>query len=324
MKAVVHTQYGSPAVLQLKDIEKPTPKDNEVLIKIYATTVTSAECNMRRGQPIWGRLILGLRGPRKRLSVLGLEFSGEVEAIGKTVTRFKKGDKVFGFTGFGLRAYAEYKCMPETGSLALKPANTTYEEAAAAVDGASTALFFLKKAQLQHGQKILINGASGSIGTYAVQLAKYFGAEVTAVCSAKNSALVQSLGADKVIDYTQEDFTRNGQHYDVIFDTIGKLSFSRCKNSLTERGGYLATTGLANMFLSFWTARSKGKRVISGMSIEKNEALLFLKERIEANQLKIVIDRRYPLEQIVEAHTYVDTGRKVGNVVITVAPQPPM
>ncbi len=211
MKAIVFAEYGSPDVLKLKEVEKPTPKDNEILIKVYATSVTSAECMMRRGKPTWGRVILGFTKPRKNLRILGLEVAGEIEAVGKAVKRFHSGDQVYGFTGFGVGAYAEYKCMRESGSLALKPANTTYEQAAAAVDGATTALFFLKnKANIQTGQKVLVIGASGSIGTYAIQLAKYFGAEVTGICSTRNLELVKSLGADKVIDYTGEDFTKSG------------------------------------------------------------------------------------------------------------------
>lgn len=320
MKAIVYEKYGTPDVLQLKDVEKPTPKANEVLIKVFATTVTSADSTMRKGEPLWGRLIIGLRKPRKKLTVLGLELAGEIEAIGTEVKRFKKGDRVFGFTGFGVGAYAEYKCMPEKGSLCLKPTNKSYEEAAAAVDGASTALFFLRdKANIQSGESVLIIGASGSIGTYAVQLAKYFGAAVTGVCSTKNIELVKSLGADKVIDYTQEDFTRNSETYDIIFDTVGKSSFSQCNGVLKGNGRYLPTTGLKNKFLSLWTSIIGGKQVVSGMSIEKTESLIFLKELIEAEKLQIIIDRCYPLAQIAEAHRYVDTGHKKGNVIITVA-----
>ncbi len=319
MQAVVFTHYGSADVLRLQKIAKPVPKDDEVLIKIFATTVTSAECAMRKGEPKWGRIILGLRKPRARFRTSGTELAGEVEAVGSAVKRFSPGDQVFGFTGFGLGAYAEYKCLPEQGSLALKPTNLAYAEAAASVDGASTALFFLRdKANIQPGQKVLINGASGSIGTYAVQLAKYFGAEVTGVCSTANVELVRSLGADTVIDYTKEDFTRSGQTYDIIFDTIGKSSFRRCKNALKPNGCYLPTTGLHNHLLMLWTALRGGKKVITGMSVEKNAALVFIKELIETGKLKPIIDRRYPLAQIAEAHRYVEKGHKKGNVVITV------
>jgi NADPH:quinone reductase-like Zn-dependent oxidoreductase len=229
---------------------------------------------------------------------------------------------VFGFTSFGLGACAEYKRMPETGSLALKPDNVTYEEAAAAVDGATTALFFLRdKAKIQPGQKVLINGASGSIGTYAVQLAKYFGAEVTGVCSTRNLELVRSLGADRVVDYTKEDFTERGESYDIIFDTVGKSSYARCKPSLTNHGRYVPTVGLWNNVLTLWTSVTGGKKVVTGMSSDKNEALPFLRDLIEAGTLTIVIDRRYPLTDIVEAHRYVEAGHKRGNVVVAV-PQP--
>lgn len=322
MKAMVWTAFGPPDVLRLEEVEKPIPRDDEVLIKVHATTVTSAECQMRQGRPLWGRVIIGFRKPRKRLRIMGIELAGEIVSTGKAVTRFKTGDQVYGFTGFSVSANAEYTRMRETASLCLKPANVSYIQAAAAVDGASTALFFLRdKANVQPGQKVLINGASGSIGTYAVQLAKYFGAEVTGVCSARNSELVKSLGADHVIDYTQQDFAATGQTYDIIFDTIGKSSFAHCKPALTADGCYLPTTGLHNSFLARWTRLRGGKRVISGMSIQKKEALAFIKTLIEQGRLKIIIDRCYPLEQIAEAHRYVETGRKQGNVVITIVEQ---
>ena len=320
MKAIVYEKYGPPDVLQLKEVEKPTPKDNEVLIKIYATTATAAEGMMRTGKPLWGRLILGIIKPRKKYRILGLELAGEIEAVGKDVSRFKPGDQVYGFRGFGTGALAEYKCMAEEGSLALKPANMTYEEAAATVDGATTALFFLRdKANIQRGQKVLIIGASGSIGTAAVQLARNFGAEVTGVCSTTNLELVKSLGADKVIDYTKEDFTKSDEAYDIIFDTVGKSSFSRCKGSLKKNGCYLPTVGLINYVLMLWTKIIGGKKVIAGMSVEKREALIFIRELIEAGKLKPVIDKHYSLEQAAEAHRYVEKGHKKGNVVITVA-----
>lgn len=318
MKAMVYTKYGPPDVLRMEEVERPIPGDDEVLVEVHATTATSAEGMMRRGEPLWGRVILGLGKPRRK--ILGLEFAGEISLMGRNVERFKKGDQVYGFTGFGLGAYAEYLCMPQKGSLGMKPANTTYEEAAAVVDGATTALFFLKdKANIQAGQKVLINGASGSIGTSAVQLARYFGAEVTGVCSTTNVELVKSLGADTVIDYTREDFTRNGRTYDVIFDTVGKSSFQRCKGSLEKNGCYLPTVGLMNYALALWTSIFSGKRVKSGMSISKAEALVFIKDLVEAGEIQTVIDRHYPLEQIAEAHKYVEKGHKKGNVVIAVS-----
>ncbi len=321
MKAVVYTKYGSPDVLQLKDVEKPLPKDNEVLIRVYATTAAASDTKSRKGNSPIGRLVMGVRNPRKRFRILGTELAGEIEAVGKDVTRFKKGDPVYGFTGIKLGAYAEYSCLPEKASLAIKPASLTYEEAAAVVDGASTALFFLRdQGKIHSGQKILIIGASGSIGTFAVQLAKYFGAEVTAVCGSTNIELVGSLGTDKVIDYTKEDFTKNGETYDIIFDTVGKSSFSRCKGSLKKNGRYLLTNGsiLMNYLLTLWTSLTSSKKMIFALSIEKTEALIFIKTLIEAGKIKPVIDRCYPLEQIVEAHKYVETGHKKGNVVITI------
>lgn len=321
MQAIVYEKYGPPEVLQLKEVEKPVPRDNEVLIRVYVTTVTTADCMMRKAETFMSRIILGFRTPRKKYRIPGIELAGEIEAVGKGVTRFRKGDQVYGFRGFGTGACAEYKCMPEKGSLALKPANLTYEEAAATVDGATTALFFLRdKGHIQRGQKILIIGASGSIGTFAVQLSRYFGADVTGVCSGTNVELVKSLGADRVIDYMKEDFTQNGETYDIIFDTVGKSSFSRCKRSLKNNGRYLVTTGggfLHYYALTLWTSLVGGKKFIFAMSVEKTEALMFLKELIEAGKIKPVIDRCYPLAQIVEAHRYVEKGHKKGNVVIT-------
>jgi NADPH2:quinone reductase len=248
---------------------------------------------------------------------MGMELAGEIESVGKQVTRFKQGDQVYAFTGFGLGGYAEYCRMPEKGSLAIKPANVTYEEAAAAVDGASTALFFLNKGGIRNGQEILINGASGSIGAYAVQLAKYFGAVVTGVCSTANLELVKSLGADRVIDYSTEDFTESGRTYDIIFDTVGKSSFSRCKGSLRKGGRYLLTVGWGSYLVMLWTAVVGSKKLITGMSVKKTDELVFLRELIEAGHIRPVIDTRFPLTEIVEAHRYVDKGHKKGNVVIT-------
>jgi NADPH:quinone reductase-like Zn-dependent oxidoreductase len=320
MKAIVCTKYGPPEVLRLAEVEKPAPKDNEVLIKIYATTATSPDCLMRSGESLLGRMIMGLKRPREKYRILGLELAGEVEAVGKDVKRFRKGDQVFGFTGFSPGAYAEYKCMSEAGSLAVKPSNMTYEEAVAAVDGATTALFFLKdKAHIKNGEKVLINGASGSMGTAAVQLAKYFGAEVTAVCSSVNIELVKSLGADKVIDYTKEDFTKNGKTYDIIFDVVSKSSFLQCKNSLKQNGRYIVTIhGMVPVIQTLWTRVVGNKRVLFTWSIDKAEALFFIRELIETGKFKAVMDSIYPLERIVEAHQFIEEGHKKGSVVVTV------
>jgi NADPH2:quinone reductase len=320
MRAVIYDHYGPPEVLSLAEIEKPAPQANEVLIRVHATTVTPSDVLMRSGRSVIGRIMLGLSKPRPRFQLLGTEFAGEIEAVGQQVTRFKAGDQVYAFRGFGTGTYADYKCMPEKQSLALKPANLTYEEATAVVDGASTALFFLKElGDIQPGQRVLINGASGSIGTYAVQLACYFGADVTGVCSAKNVELVKSLGAQQVVDYTQQDFTQNGQTYDLIFDAVGKSSFARCKPSLRPNGRYLVTKGnmLMNYAMTWWTSLRSGPKFVFGLSIEKNEALIFLKDLIESGRLKPVIDRCYPLEKVAEAHRYVEVGHKRGNVVIS-------
>lgn len=318
MRAVIHTRFGSPDVLRLVEVATPSPKPREVLVRIHATTVTSAETMMRQGRPLWGRVILGFIAPRRRLRTLGLEFAGEVAQVGSAVTRFRIGDRVFGFTGFGVGANADYKCLSQDASLSLMPANSSFAQAAAAVDGASTALFFLRdRAGIQTGHRVLVIGASGSIGTYAVQLAKHFGAHVTAVCSGRNAALVRELGADEVIDYTITDFTRNHAHYDVIFDTVGKSSYAQCRRVLHRSGCYLATTGLGNNLLAGWTAVTGGPRVKVGMSVQKKEALSFLRDLIETDRLQVVIDRDYPLEQIADAHRYVEQGHKRGNVVIT-------
>ena len=320
MKAIVYKKYGSPKMLELVEVEKPTPKANEVLIRVCATTVTTADCMMRRGDTFLSRILLGFTKPKKKYLILGTEFSGKIEAVGGTVKKFKSGDEVYGFRGFGTGCYAQYKCMNENGSLSLKPQNMSYEEAASVVDGATTALFFLKeKANIQKGQKVLINGASGSIGTFAVQLAKYFGAEVTGVCSTKNVALVSSLGADNVVDYTKEDFTKNEDRYDIIFDTVGKSSFAHCRKALTSKGQYIVTVMTFKSILqSFLTKIGNGKKVIFAMSVNKTEALNCIRTLIEEGKLKTIIDKRFSLEELPEAHAYVEEGHKKGNVAITV------
>ncbi|MFC8689560.1 NAD(P)-dependent alcohol dehydrogenase [Brevibacillus porteri] len=302
MRAVVCTKYGSPDVLELREVEKPRPKDNEILIKVHATTVTSGDCRIRAFQSpflLWipMRLVLGLKKPRN--PILGVELSGEIEAIGKHVTRFKKGDQVYALSGMRCGAHAEYICLKENAIVGVKPTNVTHEEAAAIPFGGTTALHFFRKGKLQKGQKVLIYGASGSVGTSAVQLAKYFGAEVTAVCSSANLDLVKSLGADNVIDYTREDFTKKEERYDIVFDAVGKETKSHCVKALSPNGIFLTVEG-------------------QGIAKVRTEDLDFLKELIEAGQIKAVIDRCYSLEQVSEAHRYVETGRKKGNVVIVV------
>ncbi len=324
MRAVVYDRYGPPDVLRLADVEQPVPKEDEVLVKVHATTVTRADCatreaNRRSGLAVTllSRAISGLRRPKQ--PILGTELAGEVAAVGPAVGEFAVGDHVFGSSGFRFGAHAEFICMRESARIAHMPAGMCFEEAATVCDGGLNALWCLTRADLQKGQRILIYGASGAIGTAGVQLARYFGADVTAVCSTKNLELVKSLGADRVIDYTQEDFTQNGQTYDVIFDAVGKHAFRRCRGSLKRGGRYLATDGLRNFILALWTARFGDKRVVFDIPPRYTKKdVLFLKELIEAGRYRAVIDRRYPLEDVVEATRYVETERKTGNVVLTI------
>ena len=325
MKAMVLTKFGPPDVLQLQEVAKPTPKDHEVLIRIYATTVTAGDCELRSLKvPLAFRLPLriyvGLIRPRPM--ILGQELAGEIEAVGKDVKRFRKGDQVFGWSGLRLGAYAEYTCLPEDGVLAIKPSTISYEEAAALAVGGLDAVYFLRKGHIQRGHKVLITGAGGSIGTFAVQLAKYFGAEVTAVDSTGKLDMLRSIGADQVIDYTQADFTKSGETYDVIFDVVGKSSFTRSVRSLTHNGRYLlGNSRLSQRVRGQWTSRRSSKQVIpwkARTASEYTEDFKFLTELIEAGKIQSVIDRCSPLEQTAQAHRYVDTGQKKGNVVITV------
>jgi len=329
MKAILYTEYGAPEVLQLKDVEKPTPKDNEILIRIHATPVNFGDITARNFGSIsareftmpflfWipARMYFGVRKPRVR--ILGNEFAGEIEAVGKNVRRFRNGDQVFGYRGQSMGAYAEYLSLPEDGLVGPRPANMNYEEAATVPYGALTALGLLRKVNIQRGQKVLINGASGGIGSAAVQLAKYYGAEVTGVCGTPRLGYVRALGADRVIDYTKEDFTQSGETYDLIFDILGKSSFSRCKSSLNENGRYLlASFKMKQLFQMLWTSMIGDKKVICAMTSEKAEDLTFIKELVEAGKIISVIDRSYPLEQTAEAHRYVESGHKKGNVVMT-------
>jgi NADPH:quinone reductase-like Zn-dependent oxidoreductase len=318
MKAVVFDRYGPPEVQRIEEVERPVPKDDEVLVRIHATTVTRSDCGIRAAKPFVIRFFFGLRRPKQR--ILGTELSGEIEAVGAAVSEFAVGDHVFGSTNaFKSGAHAEFIAMPESAPLAHKPAGMTFEDAAAVTDGAVLALMCLEGAQIRKGQKILVYGASGAIGTAGVQLAKYFEADVTAVCNTKNVELVRSLGADSVIDYTQEDFTKNGETYDVIFDAVGKHSFSRCRGSLKRGGAYVATDGFRNVFLALWTSRIGDKKALFPIPPHyTKKTVLFIKELIEAGKFRAVIDRCYPLEDVVEATKYVETQQKTGNVVLTI------
>ena len=323
MKAIKYTQYGSPDVLKLSEIETPTPKDDEVLIKVHASTVSAVDSTFRRGDSFYARLFTGIFKPKNPNQ--GEDLAGEVTGVGKDVTLFKTGDQVFGVTDTNFGAHAEYICLPEQGTLLLKPEGSTYEEAAAIPYGAMTALPFLRDAaKIESGQSILVNGASGAVGVAAIQLAKHFGAEVTGVCSSRNVELVKSLGADFVIDYTKEDFVNNGKTYDIIFDTVGKCSFSHCKKSLTPKGIYITAQLTVGILLQMmFTSKEEGKKAMiafTGMRLAsvKTKDFAIIKELADSGKLKPVIDQTYSLEQIAEAHAYVDTGHKKGNVVITI------
>lgn len=323
MKAAICTKFGRPEVIEIREIEKPIPKNNEVLIKIRATTVTTYDCWVR-GFSLSNRLIallfgmnFGLKGPKD--PILGTEFAGEIEAVGNNVQNFKPGDIVFGYPGMRVRSCAEYRCMEEDGVLDIKPNNMTIEEAASVLQGALTALYYLRQININKNHRILVFGASGGVGIYAVQLAKYFGAEVTGTCSTSKMDMVKTIGADQVIDYTKEDFSKSGIKYDVIFDTIGKSPFSATVKSLNKSGYYLITTHkLPRFFRILWQNLTSSKKVISPLLKEKKEDLIFLKSLIEQGKLQSVIDKTFNLSETVEAHKYVESGMKKGHVVIKV------
>jgi NADPH:quinone reductase-like Zn-dependent oxidoreductase len=324
MKAAVYTRYGPPEVLEIKDVEKPVPRDNEVLVRVLAATVCAADWRMRKADPFMVRFMNGLRAPTK-VHILGVELSGTVDSVGNAVTRFREGDEIFGSTGFKFGAHAEYVCLPEDGLLAMKPVNMTFEEAAAVMFGGLSALHFLRRAKIQAGQKVLVYGASGSVGVFAVQLAKHFGANVTGVCSTANLDLVKSLGADDVVDYTREDFSRAGRVYDIVFDTVGKSGFSRSLKSLKRGGAYVLVGGsgrlasiLEVVLRGMWASLTGAAKVISGVARAAAEDQSFLKRLIEAGRLKTVIDRRYSLDEIAEAHRHAEAGHKKGHVVILI------
>jgi NADPH:quinone reductase-like Zn-dependent oxidoreductase len=313
VRAVVHDRYGPPEVLRVEDVEKPVPKDDEVLVRVRATTVNRTDCGLRAAKPFVSRFFTGLRRPKNRTR--GIEFAGVVEAVGPAVTGFAAGDEVFGVKGSG--AHAEYIAMRESAPIAHKPSGMSFEEAVAIPDGAALALACYRKAGLEQGQKLLVYGATGSVGTAGVQLARHFGADVTAVGNTQNLELVRSLGADRVIDYTQEDFTKNGETYDVVFDAVGKLSFARARGSVKPGGVFVGTDGFLNLFLALPTRWIGSRRVALGITRYSKEDLLLLKQLVEAGEYRAVIDRRYPLEDVVEATRYVETGQKTGNVVLT-------
>ena len=314
MRAVVYDRYGPPEVQRVEEVEPPVPKDDQVLVRVHATTVNRTDCGWVKAKPFFVRYFIGIRRPRRR--ILGMEFAGTVEAVGPAVTEFEVGDEVFGVTGFG--THAEYVCVSAVAAIAHKPSGMTFDEAAAVCDGACIALSCFKHAELGAGRSILVYGASGSVGTSAVQLAKHLGADVTAVCNTKNLDLVRSLGALAVIDYEREDFAERGDTYDVVLDAVGKRAFSNCRRALKPGGIYIATDGLRNLVWWAWTSRVGDKKATLGIAKYRKEDVLFLKELIEKGAYQAVIDRRYPLEDVVEATKYVDTGQKTGNVVLTV------
>jgi NADPH:quinone reductase-like Zn-dependent oxidoreductase len=320
MRAIVNTKYGPPEVVKLMDVEKPEPNDNEVLIRVYATTVNRTDCGFRSAEYFVSRFFSGLFKPKFR--TLGNEFAGQIEALGKEVTSFKTGDKVFGYNDIKFGAHAEYMVMAENGAITTMPAGLNYDEAAPITEGGHYALCDIRAAKVKSGQKVLINGATGAIGSAAVQLVKYFGAEVTAVCSTKHMELVRSLGADNVIDYTSQDFTVTDNKFDFVFDAVGKSSYGKCKPLLNDKGIYISTElgkNSENVFLALTTPLIGGKRVLFPLPTISKEDVVFLKNLVEAGKYKPLIDRKYQLEQIVEAYRYVETGQKTGNVIITIS-----
>ncbi len=319
MRAAYYTRYGPPEVVQIKNVEKPVPKDNEVLVRVRATTVCAADWRLRKADPFLVRIMMGLWRPKK-VNILGMEFAGTVESVGKAVTRFREGDQVFGATGFKFGAHADYVCLREDGSLAIKPVNMPLEDSAAILFGGVSALHFLRKAQIQAGQKVLVYGASGSVGTFAVQLAKHFGAHVTGVCSTGNLELVKSLGADEVVDYTREDFSSAGKVYDIVLDTVGKSGYTRSMRSLKRGGVYALVAGsiLQSWFTVLWVALTGAGKVITGVAAGEPGDASFFKGLIEAGEVRTVIDKRYSLEQISEAHRYAEAGHKKGHAIVTV------
>ncbi|CAN96390.1 putative Alcohol dehydrogenase [Sorangium cellulosum So ce56] len=320
MKAAVYERYGSPSVLELREMPAPEPRDDQVRIRVHATTATAACQMMRRGDTLMARVVLGFFRPRRRFRVLGIEVAGTVERVGRRVTRFRPGDRVFGFTGFGSGGYAQYVCLSEDASIARAPAGLSHEEACSLVDGPTTALYFLRdRARLRTAERIAIVGASGSIGTAAVQIARHLGAEVTAVCSGRNAELVRSLGAHHVVDYTRDDYAARAGAFDVVFDTVGASSFARARRCLSRGGRYLITVGGAELYLrDAWSRIFGSRKLVFGMSVDKKTALPEVSELVARGALRPVIDRRYTLEAIADAHRYVETGRKRGNVVIEV------